>query len=71
LVPPDEEQAFAQFVGRVAGRDAMAEAVVSPAVNDTANRNTGLLAVPSVDIADLQLDRARQEEWINQTGGSE
>jgi hypothetical protein len=71
LVPPDEEKAFAQFVGRVAGRDAMAEAVVSPAVNNTANRNTELREVPSVDIADLQWDRARQEEWINQTGGSE
>jgi hypothetical protein len=44
---------------------------VSPAVNNTANRNTELPEVPSVDIADLQWDRARQEEWINQTGGSE
>jgi hypothetical protein len=71
LVPPDEEKAFAEFIGRVAGRDAMAEAVVSPAANNGANGNTELPQVPSVDIADIQLNRARQEEWIEQTGGSE
>lgn len=71
LVPPDEQKAFVQFVGRVARRDAMAEAVVTPAANKTANSNTELPQVPSVDIADLQLDQARQEGWINQTGSSE
>jgi len=71
LVPPDEQKAFAQFVARVAGRDAMAEAVVSPAANKTAARNTDLPQVPSVDIADLQLDRAQRNEWTDEAGGSE
>lgn len=71
LVPPDEQQAFAQFVARVAGRDAMAEAMVSPAANKTAARNTDLPEVPSVDIADLQLDRVDPDEWMDETGGSE
>jgi len=71
LVPPDEQNALAQFVACVARRDAMAQAVVTPAANQTIRRNTELPQVPSVDIADLQLDRARQERWINQTGGSE
>ena len=71
LVPPDEQKAFAQFVACVAGRDAIAQAVVTRAANKTVNRNTELPQVPSVDIADLQLGRAGQEEWINQTGSSE
>jgi hypothetical protein len=71
LVPPDEQKAFAQFVARVAGRDAMAEAVVSPAANKTAARNTDLPEVPSVDIADLQLDRAERDPWMDEAGGSE
>lgn len=70
LVPPDEQQAFAQFVACVARRDAMAQAVVTPA-NKTANRNTELPQVSFVDIADLQLGRPRQKEWINQTVSSE
>ena len=71
LVPPDEQKAFAQFVACVARRDTIAQAVVTPAVNKTVNMNTELPRVSSVDIADLQLGRARQEEWIDQTGSSE
>jgi hypothetical protein len=71
LVPPDEQQAFAQFVACVARRDAMAQAVVTPAANKTVNRNTQLPQVSFVAIADLQLGRAGQEEWINQTISSE
>jgi len=71
LVPPDEQQAFAQFVACVARRDAMAQAVVIPAANKTVNRNMQLPQVSFVAIADLQLGRAGQEEWINQTGSSE
>jgi hypothetical protein len=70
LVPPDEQKAFAQFVARVAGRDAMAEAVVTPAADQTAARNTDL-PVPSVNMADLKLDRAEPEEWMDETGSSE
>jgi hypothetical protein len=71
LVPPDEQKAFAQFVACVARRDAMAEAVVTPAATKTVNRNTELPQVSSVDIADLQLGRTRHKEWIDQTGSSE
>jgi hypothetical protein len=71
LVPPDEQKALAQFVACVARGDAMAQAVVTPAANKTVNRSTELPQVPSVDIADLQLGRARQEEWINQMSSSE
>jgi hypothetical protein len=71
LVPPDERKAFAQFVACVARGDAMAQAVVRPAANETVNRTTELPQVPSVDIADLQLGRARQEEWINQMSSSQ
>jgi|HubBroStandDraft_4_1064222.scaffolds.fasta_scaffold65615_3 hypothetical protein len=71
LVPPDEQRAFSQFVARVAGRDAMAEAVVSPAANKTAARNTELPEVPSVDIADLQLDGTKSDQWMDETGGTE
>jgi len=71
LVPPDEQNAFAQFVARVAGRDAMAEAVVSPAANKTAARNTELPEVPSVDIADLQLDGTKSDQWMDEPGGTE
>jgi hypothetical protein len=71
LVPPDERKAFAQFVACVARRDAMAQAVVTPVANKTVNRNMELPQVSFVDIADLQLGRARQEEWINQMSSSE
>ena len=71
LVPPDEQQAFAQFVACVARRDAMAQAVVTPAANKTVNRNTELPQVSFVDLADLQLGRAGKEKWINETGSSE
>jgi hypothetical protein len=66
LVPSDEQQAFAQFVACVARRDAMAEAVVRPASNQTVNRNTELPQVSSVEVADLQLGRSGPEEWIKQ-----
>lgn len=71
LVPPDEQKAFSQFVARVAGRDAIAEAVVSPAANKTATRNMELPEVQSVDIADLQLDGTKSDQWMDETGGSE
>jgi len=71
LVPPDEQKAFTQFVACVARHDAIAQAVVTPAADNSVNRNTELPQVHSVDIADLQLHRGRQEEWISQTGGSE
>jgi hypothetical protein len=71
LVPQDEQKAFAQFVACVARRDAKAQAVVMPAANKTVNRNTELPQVSFVDLADLQLGRARQEEWINQAVSSE
>lgn len=71
LVPPDEQKAFAQFVACVARGDTIAQAVVTPAGSKTVNRNTDLPQVSSVDIADLQLGRARQEEWRDQTGSSE
>jgi hypothetical protein len=71
LVPPDEQKAFAQFVARVAERDAMAEAVVIPAADKTAARNADLPEVPSVNMADLKLDRAEPGEWMDETGGSE
>lgn len=71
LVPPDEQQAFAQFVARVAGRDAIAEAAVSRAVDKTVARKTDLPQVPSVDMADLVLERPQLDEWMNDSGGSE
>ena len=71
LVPPDEQKAFAQFVACIARRDAIAQAVVTPAANKPVNMTTELPRVSSVDIADLQLGRARQKEWIDQTGISE
>jgi hypothetical protein len=71
LVPPDEQKAFAQFVACVARRDTMAQAVVIPAANKTVNRNTELPQVSVVAIADLQMRRAGQEEWINQIRSSE
>jgi hypothetical protein len=71
LVPPDEQKAFAQFVACVAKRDAVAQAFVTPVATKTVDRNTELPQVSSVDIADLQWGRARQKEWIDQTGSSE
>jgi hypothetical protein len=71
LVPPDEQKAFAQFVACIARRDTMAQAVVIPAPNKTVNRNTELPQVSVVAIADLQLRRVGQEEWINQVRSSE
>ena len=68
LVPPDEQQAFAQFVARVARRDAMAQAVVTPAGNQTVTTNTELPPVSFVAIADLRLSRPGQEDWIKQSG---
>lgn len=62
LVPPDEQKAFAQFVACVARRDTIAQAVATPAANKTVNLATELPQVSSVDIADLQLSQARQEE---------
>jgi anti-sigma factor RsiW len=71
LVPPDEQRAFEQFVACVARRDTIAQAVATPAANKTVNTTTELPRVSSVDIADLQLGRAQQEEWADQTGSSE
>ena len=71
LVPSDEQKAFAQFVARVEGRDLMAEAVVSAAVNKTPGRTSTLPEIPSVDMADLQLDRWRTDEWQDENRDSE
>jgi len=71
LVPPDEQKALAQFVACVARRDAIAQAVVRLAANKTVNMNAELPRVSSVDIADLQFGRERQEKWIHQTESSE
>jgi hypothetical protein len=76
LVPPDEQKAFAQFVACLARREPRAQAVVTPATNKTVSANTELPQVSSVDLADLQLadlqlDRARQNEWINQSSSTE
>jgi hypothetical protein len=63
LVPPDEQKAFAQFVARVAGQDAMAAAVVSQAPDKTVPRNTALPQVSSVDVAQLErVDRDDSDE---------
>src|SRR5215472_1454486 len=69
-VPPDEQKAFAQFVARVAGQDAMAAAVVSQAPDKTVARSTELPQASSVDIADL-VDRTEQDDWRDRTGDSE
>ncbi|HXW90069.1 MAG TPA: hypothetical protein VEK33_05945 [Terriglobales bacterium] len=71
LVPPDERKAFAQFVACVARGDAIARAAVTPAVNKTVSRIMELPLVSSVDMVDLQLGRAPEEEWINQARSSE
>ncbi len=71
LVPPDEQKAFAQFVACVAGRDAMAEAVVNPAPDNPVVRNTELPGVASADMAALQFNGAKQSEWMAKTGESE
>jgi hypothetical protein len=44
---------------------------VSPAANKTATRNTELPEVPSVDIADLQLDGTKSDQWVDEPGGTE
>jgi hypothetical protein len=71
LVPPDEARAFALFVARVAGRDAMAEAVVRPAVEKAVERNAELPGVPSVDLADLQPNSLRWNDPIDESADSE
>jgi hypothetical protein len=71
LVPPDEQKAFAEFVARVAVRDAMAEAVVSPAADNPVAENTELPGVASVDVAALQFNGAEQSKWMAKTGESE
>jgi hypothetical protein len=71
LVPPDEAKAFALFVARVAGRDAMAEAVVRPAVEKAVERNAELPGVPSVDLADLQPNSSSWNDPIDESADSE
>lgn len=71
LVPPDEAKAFALFVARVAGRDAMAEAVVRPAVEKAVERNVELPGVPSVDLADLQSNSLRWNDPVDESADSE
>jgi hypothetical protein len=71
LVPPDEAKAFALFVARLAGRDAMAEAVVRPAVEKAVERNAELPGVPSVDLADLQPNSLRWNDPIDERADSE
>lgn len=69
LVPPDEQKAFAQFVARVAGQDAMAAAVVSRAPDKTMPGNAVLPPVPSVDLA--QLERVERDDLLDEIDGSE
>ena len=69
LVPPDEQKAFAQFVARVDGQDAMAAAVVRQAPDTTIPRNTALPQVSTVDIA--QLERADRDDSMEEIDGSE
>jgi hypothetical protein len=71
LVPPDEARAFALFVARVAGRDAMAEAVVRPAVEKAVERNAELPSVPSVDLADLQPNSLSWNDPTDESADSE
>jgi hypothetical protein len=71
LVPPDEARAFALFVARVARRDAIAEAVVRPAVEKAVERNAELPGVPSVDLADLQPSSLRWNDPIDESADSE
>ncbi|HWX92904.1 MAG TPA: hypothetical protein VNY29_09750 [Terriglobales bacterium] len=71
VVPPDEARAFALFVARVAGRDAMAEAVVRPAVEKAVERGAELPRVPSVDLADLQPNSLRWNDPIDESADSE
>lgn len=70
LVPPDEQQAFAQFVACVARRDGMAQAVVTRAANRTVDRNTEPPPVSFVTIADLQFGREGRGQWVNQADNS-
>ena len=66
LVPPDEANAFAQFVARVAIRDEIAEAIVSPAKDRATSGNAELREILSVDVADLQEPlkwEERDEGW--------
>jgi len=69
LVPPDEQKAFAQFVARVDGQDAMAAAVVRQAPDTTIPRNTALPQVSTVDIA--QLERAGRDDSMEEIDGTE
>jgi hypothetical protein len=69
LVPPDEQKAFAQFVARAAGQDAMAAAVVSRAPDKTMPGNAVLPPVPSVDVA--QLERVERDDLLDEIDGSE
>jgi len=66
LVPADEQQALAEFVACVSRRDAVAQAAVTPAANNTVNRNNELPQVSFVAIADLRLGRGEQADWIKQ-----
>jgi hypothetical protein len=63
LVPPDEVKAFAQFVARVAIRDEIAEAVVSPAKDKATAGNAESPQILSLDVADLQLEPLQWKEW--------
>ncbi len=59
LVPPDEGKSFAQFVARLRRQDEIAQAFVSPAVDE----NVELSQIPPVEIARLQLTPLRWEKW--------
>ena len=59
LVPPDEAKAFALFVARVARRDEVVEAFVSPATKG----NDELPEIAPVEIAHLQLQPLVWEKW--------
>jgi negative regulator of sigma E activity len=55
LVPPDEGQAFVQFVARLRQRDVVAQAFVIPALSTEADENKDLPQILPVEISRLQL----------------
>lgn len=63
LVPPDEADAFAAFVARVAGRDERAAAVVRPMADQAEDEKQQLLEIQPVDVADLQFEPLAWHKW--------
>jgi len=64
LVPPDEAEAFRQFVARVGSGDEMAEAVVRPLKDPVTAGNAELPEIRSLDIARLRPKPLEREAWV-------